>query len=275
MDFLEYNFTISPPTPWSEILLAKLSQIEFDSFEENDTGLKAYIKRDFDDEEFVQEQIGEMEAAQITYEKQNIQQVNWNEEWEKNFQPISVDDRCYIRAEFHEEKPNVKYDIVIQPKMSFGTGHHETTHLLIEFILDTEFDDKVVLDMGTGTGILGILAKMRGAKSVDAIDIDEWSYENAIENAERNKVNIQVMKGGAESIPPSTEYDIVLANINKNVLIEDMPFYVNQLKKGGTLFLSGLYNFDEDDIRKETEKYGLTFEAKRIRNEWIALKFNY
>lgn len=275
MDFLEYNFTISPPTPWSEILLAKLSQIEFDSFEENDTGLKAYIKRDFDDEEFVQEQIGEMEAAQITYEKQNIQQVNWNEEWEKNFQPISVDDRCYIRAEFHEEKPNVKYDIVIQPKMSFGTGHHETTHLLIEFILDTEFDDKVVLDMGTGTGILGILAKMRGAESVDAIDIDEWSYENAIENAERNKVNIQVMKGGAESIPPSTEYDIVLANINKNVLIEDMPFYVNQLKKGGTLFLSGLYNFDEDDIRKETEKYGLTFEAKRIRNEWIALKFNY
>lgn len=275
MDFLEYNFTISPPTPWSEILLAKLSQIEFDSFEENDTGLKAYIKRDFDDEEFVQEQIGEMEAAQITYEKQNIQQVNWNEEWEKNFQPISVDDRCYIRAEFHEEKPNVKYDIVIQPKMSFGTGHHETTHLLIEFILDTKFDDKVVLDMGTGTGILGILAKMRGAKSVDAIDIDEWSYENAIENAERNKVNIQVMKGGAESIPPSTEYDIILANINKNVLIEDMPFYVNQLKKGGTLFLSGLYNFDEDDIRKETEKYGLTFEAKRIRNEWIALKFNY
>lgn len=275
MDFLEYNFTISPPTPWSEILLAKLSQIEFDSFEENDTGLKAYIKRDFDDEEFVQEQIGEMEAAQITYEKQNIQQVNWNEEWEKNFQPISVDDRCYIRAEFHEEKPNVKYDIVIQPKMSFGTGHHETTHLLIEFILDTEFDDKVVLDMGTGTGILGILAKMRGAKSVDAIDIDEWSYENAIENAERNKVDIQVMKGGAESIPSSTEYDIILANINKNVLIEDMPFYVNQLKKGGTLFLSGLYDFDEDDIRKETEKYGLTFEAKRIRNEWIALKFNY
>ncbi|MDG4951227.1 50S ribosomal protein L11 methyltransferase [Weeksellaceae bacterium KMM 9724] len=275
MDFIEYNFTISPPTPWSEILLAKLSQIEFDSFEENDTGLKGYIKRDFDDEEFVQEQIGEMEGAQITYEKQNIQQVNWNEEWEKNFQPISVDDRCYIRAEFHEEKPNVKYDIVIQPKMSFGTGHHETTHLLIEFILDTEFDDKVVLDMGTGTGILGILAKMRGAKSVDAIDIDEWSYENAIENAERNKVDIQVMKGGAESIPSSTEYDIILANINKNVLIEDMPFYVNQLKKGGTLFLSGLYNFDEDDIRKETEKYGLTFEAKRIRNEWIALKFNY
>ena len=274
MDFLEYNFTISPPTPWTEILLAKLSQIEFDSFEENDTGLKAYIKRDFDDEEFVQEQIGEMEAAQITYEKQNIQQVNWNEEWEKNFQPISVDDRCYIRAEFHDEKPNVKYDIVIQPKMSFGTGHHETTHLLIEFILDTEFDDKVVLDMGTGTGILGILAKMRGAKSVDAIDIDEWSYENAIENAVRNKVDIQVMKGGAESIPASTEYDIILANINKNVLIEDMPFYVNQLKQGGTLFLSGLYNFDEDDIKHETEKYGLTFEAKRIRNEWIALKFN-
>lgn len=274
MIYIEYNFTISPVVPWTEILLAKLSQIEFDSFEESDVGLKAYIQKDFDDEEFIQEQVGELEGAQITYEKQVIQQINWNEEWEKNFQPIAIDNRCFIRAEFHEKRPEVKYDIVIQPKMSFGTGHHETTHLLVEFILDTNFTDKTVLDMGTGTGILAILSKMRGASAVDAIDIDEWSYENAIENAEKNEVDVTVYKGGAETIPEK-KYDIILANINKNVLIEDLPFYINVLNKGGILFLSGLYNFDESDMLDEGKKYGLEFVEKRERNEWIALKFEF
>lgn len=274
MEFIEYNFTISPAEPWIEILLARLSQIEFDSFEETDSGLKAYIQKDFDDEDFVLEQIESLAAAQISYEKLNIQQVNWNEEWEKNFNPIQVDTRCYIRADFHEKLPHIQYDIEIQPKMSFGTGHHATTFLLVQFILDTDFNDKNVLDMGTGTGILGILAKMKDAKSVDAIDIDEWSFENAIENAQRNKVDINVLQGGAERIP-NKHYDIILANINKNVLLEDIVFYVQHLKKGGFLFLSGLYNFDEDDIRNETEKHGLTFVEKREQNEWIALKFIY
>lgn len=273
MKFIEYIFTVNPVIPWNEILLAKLSQIEFDSFEETATGLKAYIPSDFDDESFIQELLGEMEGAQISYEKHDIQQVNWNEEWEKNFQPINIDDRCYIRAEFHPQKEGVPYDIVIQPKMSFGTGHHETTHLLVDFILDTDFENKIVLDMGTGTGILGILAKMKNAKSVDAIDIDEWSYENAIENAARNEVDIEVFKGGAETIPDKL-YDVILANINKNVLIEDLPFYHNHLKSGGTLFLSGLYNFDEDDMQNEVKKYGLKFVEKRERNQWIALKFH-
>lgn len=272
MEFIEYHFIVSPIEPWNEILLARLTQIEFDSFEETDLGLKAYIKKDFDDEEFIREQIEELSAAQISYEKQIIQQVNWNEEWEKHFDPISVDDRCYIRAEFHEKLPHIEYDIVIQPKMSFGTGHHSTTYLLVKFILDTDFKDKTVLDMGTGTGILGILAKMKGAKSVDAIDIDDWSYENAIENAERNEVDVNIIQGGAESIP-NKKYDIILANINKNVLIEDLSFYVHNLKKGGNLFLSGLYNFDEQDMLSETEKHGLEFVEKREKNEWIALKF--
>lgn len=274
MEFIEYKFTISPAEPWIEILLAKLSQIEFDSFEEMDSGLKAYIVKDFDDEDFVREQIEDLDAAQISYEKQLIQQVNWNEEWEKNFQPIAVDDRCYIRAEFHEKLPQIQYDIVIQPKMSFGTGHHSTTYLLVKFILDSDFNEKEVLDMGTGTGILGILAKMKGAKSVDAIDIDQWSYENAVENAERNEVDINVMQGGAEIIP-NKKYGVILANINKNVLLQDMMLYVQHLKEGGYLFLSGLYDFDKNDMLQEAHKHGLEFVEKREQNEWIALKFRY
>lgn len=274
MIFIEYNFTVVPPNPWSEILLARLSQIEFDSFEETETGLKAYILQDFDDQEFIEEQIGEIEEAQVSFEKSEVQQVNWNEEWEKNFNPIQIDDRCLIRAEFHEPIPGIPYDIVIQPKMSFGTGHHATTHLMVEFILENDFEGKSVLDMGTGTGILAILAQLKGATHVDGIDIDEWSYENAVENAVRNHVRINFYKGGAENIP-DRKYDVVLANINKNILIEDMQFYVNALEKGGNLYLSGLYNFDKQDIISTAESFGLNFDEIKERNEWIALKFNY
>lgn len=274
MNYIEYNFTITPVTPWQEVLLAQLSLIEFESFEEYETGLKAYILKDYDDQEFVNEVVEKLTEVQISYEKKEIEQVNWNAEWEKNFHPIQIENKCYIRAEFHEPKPEITYDIVIQPKMSFGTGHHETTHLMVNFILNEDLQDKVVLDMGTGTGILAILAKMNGSALTEGIDIDEWAYENAVENAERNKVDVNFYKGGAESIP-NQKYDCVFANINKNILMADLPFYVNALKKGGNLFLSGLYNFDEEDIVTEAEKNGLTFVEKNERNEWIALKFKY
>ena len=274
MNFIEYNFTVSPPIPWTEILLAKLSQIEFDSFEETDTGLKGYILQDVDDEEFILEQISDLDEARISFEKNKIEQVNWNEEWEKNFHPIEIDDKVYIRAEFHAAKPEIPYEIVIQPKMSFGTGHHETTHLMVEFILENDFERKTVLDMGTGTGILAILAKLKNADKTIGIDIDEWSYENAVENAERNKVEVNFYKGGAETIP-AEKFDVILANINKNILVEDLPFYVNALHKGGTLYLSGLCDFDEEDMVNEAKKYGLTLEKKKQRKEWIALKFNF
>lgn len=274
MIYIEYIFQVTPSVPWNEILIAHLSQIEFESFQENSTGLKAYILKDYDDEGFVKEILGELEEVQISYERKEVQQVNWNEEWEKNFHPIQIEDKCYIRAEFHEAKPEFPFEIVIQPKMSFGTGHHETTHLMVQFIMDESMEKKSVLDMGTGTGILAILAKMKGADFVEGIDIDEWSYENAVENAERNNTKVQFYKGGAESIP-NRKYDVVFANINKNILLHDLPFYVNALKKDGFLFLSGLYNFDEQDIVAAANKNGLTFVTKRERNEWIALKFKH
>ena len=272
MNFIEYNFTVFPAVPWTEILIAKLSVIEFDSFEENESGVKSYILQDYDDEEFVKEVIEGLSEPVITYEKNVMEQVNWNSEWEKNFEPIEVDNRCFIRAEFHDRKPEIPFDIIIQPKMSFGTGHHATTYLMVDFILDNDFEGKDVLDMGTGTGILAILAKMKGAARVDGIDIDEWSYENAVENAERNKTEITFFKGGAETIP-DYKYDVIVANINKNILIEDLPFYTAALKEKGTLFLSGLYNFDEQDIVAAARDNGLNFVEKRERNEWIALKF--
>ncbi|MGI9527937.1 MAG: 50S ribosomal protein L11 methyltransferase [Weeksellaceae bacterium] len=272
MDYIEYNFIINPPSPWTDIVIAKLSLIEFESFDENETGVKGYILKDYDDEEFIKEQISELEEVQISYEKNVIEQVNWNEEWEKNFNPIQIDDRCYIRAEFHESKPEVDYEIIIHPKMSFGTGHHETTNLMVQYLLEENLEGKDVLDMGTGTGILAILAKMKGAERVEGIDIDEWSYENAVENAVRNHTEVTFHKGGAETIPYH-KYDVILANINKNILLQDMTFYVNALKEQGNLILSGLYAFDEDDIRKEASKHGLKFLNKKERNEWISLKF--
>lgn len=254
--------------------MAKLSQIEFETFEEVPTGLNAYILSDCDDEEFVKEQIEELSSSvEISYERKEIEQVNWNEEWESNFSPINIDNQCYIRAEFHEPNPECTYEIVIQPKMSFGTGHHETTHLMVQYILETDFTGKSVLDMGTGTGILAILTQMKGAKRSVGIDIDEWSFLNAKENAERNGVpQIEFIQGGAEKIPDE-EFDFVFANINKNILKADLPFYLHALKKGGTLFLSGLLDIDEKEMIGFGEKHGLTFIDSKERNEWIALKF--
>ncbi|MRI64095.1 50S ribosomal protein L11 methyltransferase [Ornithobacterium rhinotracheale] len=272
MNYIEYHFNIVPPQPFSEILIALLSQAEFESFEETATGLKAYILKDYDDEEFVKDQVAELDTAEIVYERTEIEPVNWNKEWESNFSPININDACYIRAEFHEPHPDAPYEIVIQPKMSFGTGHHETTHLMVEYLLSLDLDQKSVLDMGTGTGILAILSKMRGAKSCLGIDIDEWSYENAVENAERNKVEVSFIKGGAESIPDE-KFDLVLANINKNILKADMPFYINALKPTAQLILSGLLDIDEQEMISFVEGFGLNFVDKKERNEWIALRF--
>lgn len=272
MNYIEYNFNIVPPQPFSEILIALLSQAEFESFEETATGLKAYILKDYEDEEFVKDQVAELDTAEIVYERTEIEPVNWNKEWESNFSPININDACYIRAEFHEPHHDAPYEIVIQPKMSFGTGHHETTHLMVEYLLNLDLDQKSVLDMGTGTGILAILSKMRGAKSCLGIDIDEWSYENAVENAERNNVEVSFIKGGAESIPDE-KFDLVLANINKNILKADMPFYINALKPNAQLILSGLLDIDEQEMIQFVEGFGLNFVDKKERNEWIALRF--
>ncbi|MGB8376087.1 MAG: 50S ribosomal protein L11 methyltransferase, partial [Salegentibacter sp.] len=198
-NYLEFRFLIEPLQPASEILIAELGYLGFESFVENEDGVTAYIpKEEYEEDLLAGVHILQSDEFEITYSCDEIEQVNWNEEWEKNFSPILVDDTCSVRAPFHPQ-PDVEFDIVIEPKMSFGTGHHATTHMMIQHILKNEWEGKSVLDMGCGTGVLAILTALKGAKTVDAIDIDNWCYQNTLENIERNSVDyIQVDEGGAE-----------------------------------------------------------------------------
>lgn len=274
MSYIGYHFTVEPLVPGVEILIAELGEKAFESFEETAIGVSAYVQQDLWTEDILEDIfILQSDQFTITYRKEEIEQVNWNEEWEKNFDPIDVDGVCYIRAPFHE-KTQAQYDIVIEPKMSFGTGHHETTYMMVRQILTNEMQDKVVLDMGCGTAILAILASMRGAKQVDAIDIDNWCYLNSIENAERNAcTNVEVFEGDASILTKEPKYDVVLANINRNILLNDMDHYIKTMKENGEIYFSGFYTEDVASIKKAAEEKGLTFENQLEKNNWVSLKF--
>ena len=256
-----------------DILVAELGQVGFESFTENADGVEAYIqKADWNASLLDDIQILQSQEVTFSYDVKEIEQVNWNEEWEKNFEPIVVDDQVSIRAPFHKD-PELKYDIVIEPKMSFGTGHHETTHLMIQHLMDLDLQGKKVLDMGCGTGILAIFAEMKGAAEVDAIDIDNWCYENSLENVERNNCHhISVFEGDAKLLKPAT-YDLIIANINRNILLKDMSVYSNSLKENGILFLSGFYTEDIEKINEAAESNGLRQDKKLVRNNWVGLKY--
>ncbi|PKD19115.1 ribosomal protein L11 methyltransferase [Salegentibacter salinarum] len=273
-NYLEFKFKIEPLQPASEILVAELGYLGFESFVEEEDGLTAYIPaEEYEDDLLAGVHILQSEEFQITYSKGEIEQVNWNEEWEKNFSPILVDDICSVRAPFHPE-PDTEFDIVIEPKMSFGTGHHATTHMMIQHILKNDWNDKAVLDMGCGTGVLAILASIKGAKFVDAIDIDNWCYQNTLENVERNECdNINVEEGGAELLQ-GRKYNMILANINRNILLRDLPIYKDCLKKGGNLFLSGFYEEDIPVIKKACLELGLNYIEHIERSNWVAVKFS-
>ncbi|WAC01783.1 50S ribosomal protein L11 methyltransferase [Lacinutrix neustonica] len=271
--YLGYYFKVAPLQPATEILIAELGYAGFESFVETETGVTAYIQK----EEWFEGILEDIfvlsnDEFEITYTFDEIEQVNWNSEWEKNFNPIIVDDLCSVRAPFHE-KPNTKFDIIIEPKMSFGTGHHETTHMMIQHLLKNDFQGKSVLDMGCGTGVLAILAAMKGAASIDAIDIDNWCYLNSVENAERNNTpHVQVFEGDASLLTGKT-YDVIIANINRNILLQDISVYASCLNKNGILYLSGFYNDDIPMIEEECTKNGLVFQSKLERNNWVALQF--
>jgi ribosomal protein L11 methyltransferase len=271
--YIGYEFKVTPLQPGVEILIAELGYAGFESFVETETGVTAYIQKEEWDESILDDiQILNSEEFQIDFTFNDIEQVNWNAEWEKNFNPIIVDDVCSVRAPFHE-KPNTQYDIIIEPKMSFGTGHHETTHMMIQHILKNDFTNKSVLDMGCGTGVLAILAEIKGAKPIDAVDYDNWCYLNSLENVERNNCkNITVIEGDA-SVLKDKKYDIIIANINRNILLNDLEIYVSCLNKKGILLLSGFYNDDITVIQEMCEKYLLKFDEKLERNHWVALKF--
>ena len=272
-NYIGYHFNVEPKEPGTEILIAELGELAFESFIETEEGVSAYIQKDFWNEAILEDiYILQNPEFKISYTIEDIEQVNWNEEWEKNFNPIDVDGKCYVRAPFHE-KSNAAYEIVIEPKMSFGTGHHETTHMIIQHLLETDLKDKKTLDMGCGTAILAILAEMKGAQPIDAIDIDNWCYLNSIENAERNNCkHITVYEGDAELLKDKN-YDVIIANINRNILLNDMQTYVDCLNENGILFLSGFYTEDFEAINESCVSKGLIFEKEIVRNNWMSLKY--
>ncbi|MCH2032393.1 MAG: 50S ribosomal protein L11 methyltransferase [Tenacibaculum sp.] len=271
--YIEYTFKVAPKEPATEILIAELGSVGFESFVENDNGVVAFIQQQDWSENLLDDIfILKSDEFKISFTHKEIAQENWNEEWEKNFTPIQVDDKVSIRAPFHEN-PNLPYDIVIEPKMSFGTGHHETTHMMVQHLLELNIENKKVLDMGCGTGILAIFAEMKGAKPIDAIDIDNWCYLNSLENVERNNCkSISVYEGDA-SLLVNKKYDIVIANINRNILLTDLKTYVNCLNEKGIVLLSGFYEEDIPIIDAEARKYDLTLDTVIKRNNWVAVKY--
>jgi ribosomal protein L11 methyltransferase len=271
--YIGYDFKVQPLQPATEILIAELGYAGFESFVENEEGVTAYIQK-ADWNAFILDdiQILNSDEFSITFEFNEIEQTNWNAEWERNFKPIVVDDLVTVRAPFHET-PSTKYDIIIEPKMSFGTGHHETTHMMIQHILRNDCQGKSVLDMGCGTGVLAILAEKTGATRLDAIDIDNWCYINSLENVDRNQCkNISVYEGDV-SLLAGKSYDIIIANINRNILLADIPTYSNCLNKNGLLLLSGLYEGDLDQISSRCSEFNLVLKDKIVRNTWVAAKF--
>lgn len=258
----------------ADVLAAQLGEIGFDSFIKTTEGLDAYILEKEFNEASLSQLISDFPFdAEITFKKEHLEDKNWNEEWEKNFfEPIIISDKCVIHSTFHKEIPKLPYDIIINPKMAFGTGHHETTSLIIAEILETEMKGKRVLDMGCGTSVLAILASMRGASELTAIDIDDWCVDNSLENLALNNIkNVDVQFGDA-SLLGGMKFDIILANINRNILLNDMASYVNCLSQGGLLFMSGFYTEDVPILEKKANELGMKMLYFKQKNNWAAMK---
>ncbi|WP_298137268.1 50S ribosomal protein L11 methyltransferase [Flavobacterium sp.] len=271
--YLAYHFTIEPKELGSEILIAELGEKAFESFIETENGISAFILKDLWTEDILEDIfILDSDEFTITHVVEEIDQVNWNEEWEKNFEAIDVDGKCHVRAPFHP-KTDAEFDIVIEPKMSFGTGHHETTHMMIQHLLEMNVEGMKTLDMGCGTAILAILAEMKGAKPIDAIDIDNWCYLNSIENAERNNCKEITVYEGDAALLKDKKYDLIIANINRNILLNDMQSYVDCLNPNGTILFSGFYNEDIPFIDASCTEKGLKYVKKFERNNWVSLKY--
>ena len=276
MNYKKVTITL---TPYSEtaidILTAQMGEIGFDSFEETDNGVIGYAMENNFDADKLTGLTPLIDNIKMQYTIDTIPDEDWNKEWEENyFKPIVIGGKCRIRSPFHETDKNIPYEIIINPQMSFGTGYHETTTMMIEYLLEKEIANKDVLDMGCGTGILGIMASMRGAKTVDCIDIDEWCYKNTIANAQlNNRTNITTIHGGAEVLS-NKHYDIIIANINRNILIENLAKYATVLKKGGTMMLSGFYTADSEAIVAEAKRLGLRLVETKVMNDWNGLLLN-
>ncbi len=259
----------------TDLLAAFLCDEGFESFKPDDCGLTAYVRTDLYDEGAVKKILEEFPIdTDFTFSSGTVKGEDWNEEWEKHyFQPIVVDDKCVVHSSFHKDVPSAEYDIVIDPKMAFGTGHHSTTSNMMRHILSSDMEDKSVIDMGTGTGILAILCKMKGADNVTGIEIDPFAWENAVENAALNNVKVNMLCGDAGLLAGLDQADYFLANINRNVITSDIESYASCLKQGGIMLLSGFYRSDIPIVEKAANEYGLFLESEKEDNDWVALRF--
>lgn len=270
MEYIELNCSLpAGEAVFAEILMARLGELGFESFEETTEGLLAYIPaHDFDPAMLNTEELWPA-GIEVNYTWRVVPDENWNAVWESNFEPVTIAGRCHIRAPFHPVKNDIEFGIVIEPKMSFGTAHHETTSLMIEVMLETEMTGRRVLDMGCGTGVLAILAAMRRAAEVTAIDNDEWAYQNALENVQRNKQpGINVYQGDAGMLT-NLRFDVIIANINRNILLNDMQSYVNCLDSGGLLLMSGFYQEDLPLITGKASSLNMLYTGHRVKNNWV------
>jgi len=273
MDYMELKCRVVPAEPGYEILIAELSELGYDSFVENEDELLAYIaENDFDKNVLDGLDILNMDNFEVSFERTLVKDQNWNSKWEEDYSPVMIDNRVSIRAPFHE-KLEVEYDIEIMPKMSFGTAHHATTAQMIQCLLEKDVNGMEVLDMGSGTAVLAILASMKGAKHIDAIDNDEWAYNNAVENVERNNCNNITTELGDALLLKGRTYDFIIANINRNILLADMHAYANSLKSKGELFMSGFYEEDISLLKEEAQKWGIEYVSHRVKNNWVASKW--
>ena len=272
MEYTEIDIRLKPVVPFADILVAKLNEIEFESYCEDEYGVKAYLQTHLLDEIAVKEIINEVaNLCELSFTITKVKQENWNKKWENNFEPVHINDKCVIRAHFHAAFPDIEHEIIITPKMSFGTGHHETTSLVMNEMFGIDFIDKSVLDMGSGTGVLAILAAKLGATSLIGIDFDEWAYENAVENAEINAIStISFINGDANAIGDAT-FDIILANINRNIILQDIATYVKAMNIKSEIIFSGFLKEDIPLILEKSEQLGLELVVSKHKNKWQML----
>lgn len=274
MEYLQASFTFKTIEEYQkDIFIDDLAQIGFDSFEDTFEGMNAFvIKEQFNSVEF--DSLVKIQDFDFSYELIEVEPQNWNKAWESNFKPLVINDKCYVRATFHQTQPQYEYEIVIDPKMAFGTGHHQTTTLMMQYILEEEFDEESILDMGAGTAILGILVAKKGAKTITAIDYDEICYESALENAKLNAIdNLTSIHGGKEVIPDE-KFEVIFANINRNILLDQMDRYAEVLTDGGRIFFSGFYEVpDLSIIQEAAERHRLKYVNHKVLGGWTAAKF--
>jgi len=276
MQYIQLTFSFSSIEEYQQdLLISDLADIGYNTFETTEDGFSAFIDQD----SYSQPALGELLAAydgdfEYNYTITEIAAENWNEEWEKNFEPLVIDDSCYVRATFHQEQPQYKYEIVIDPKMAFGTGHHQTTTMMMRYILEANVEDKVILDMGSGTAILAILAAKKGAKALTAIDNDEVCYLSAKENAALNGIQTITSLWGGKEVIPEQEFDIILANINRNILLDQIPVYAQVLKAEGDIYFSGFYESpDLEMIKSACETLNINYCSHKKIGDWVAAHF--